>query len=386
MPAGRKVHMAKPPQKQGKHLLIRDAKVSVSHHVNEKRQNEAVFRIGNGKGEMFEHRFGPTSRVSKHLELMTAQDLQERFTGGSFFFIDDTLVDFRDAMYMHSGFVHTDESIAKFIEVLGYMHKNELPLHRGSPRKRNQEGESDIILRKVWSKGDIIVPGYKGGADFQSQLSFKWNPYEKTINSAFDLIRLICTNGMVGLTSFLNNKVPLLNRWEEHLDIASRQIQNKVASTVEARVDRMASAPASVGDCLLLEEHAFERLHSPQSSSTIDEEMYTKLLRLLAAVSPSQNLESVYREAVFTDKTLAKQLPAHLSQFDAFNIATELRTHTAQTGKSSDHALDRFANQLLFEVEDNYSAAAAAIGAPKRAAFSDPERAFFGQVSTDNGN
>jgi hypothetical protein len=352
--------------------LLRGAHVDVRGIVNAKKQHEAEIII-DGK---FSHRFSPKSRVSKHLDVMTPKDLAERLTGGSYFLIDDKLVDFRDGSY--NGFIHTDQSVGKFMDILGFQERSQLgALHR---RKRPADDDvgGDYVLRKVWSDHGIKVPGYDEGGDFTSQLSFVWNPYVRTINSAYDLVRLICTNGAIGLTSFLNSKIPLVNRWEEHLDIASRQIQNKVSSVVIDRVQAMGTERASVGDCLLLEQHVFDRLHSAGTKSQNEREM---LLNLLAVVSPKAHLNGVYKDGVFGDKTLAAQLPSHLTAFDAYNIATEVRTHSADSKKSSDNALDRFANGLLFDREDNFGAAAARLSAPKLSAFSDPNAAFFGHIS-----
>jgi hypothetical protein len=369
-------HHGLPSIKDGQFTLLRNANVEVHHHIAERGKNVAVITVADNKGERFQHRFPASSRVSKHLDVMTAKDLQERMTGGMYFFIGDQMVDFRDGMY--DGFVHSDETIKVFMKLLGYQMRIDLPLHRSSARKRQDgEGNDDILLRSVWSNGEITVPGYQKGADFNSQLSFMWNPFTKTLNSSFDLIRLICSNGMVGVASFLNTKVPLFNRWEDHLDIASTQIQNKVNSIVTSRIDIMARKNASVGDCLLLQEHVHDRLHSKGSLVDGDRE---RLLRLMAAVSPSVHLSDRYRDTVFSDRNLAYQLPAHLTQFDAFNIATEVRTHTQPTPKSSDNALDKFANGMLFDDQRSFALVASRMGAVKTAAFSDPERAFYGQL------
>lgn len=350
--------------------LLRGVPVEVTHVINEGKKNVAEILI-DGK---YQHRFDPKSRVSKHLDLMTAKDLSERLSGGSYFLIDDKLVDFRDGHY--NGFVHSDEGIATFMDVLGYQDRKNLPMHRGS-RRRGEDDHGDIVLRKVWNNNEIIVPGYQTGGDFNSELSFIWNPFVKTINSSFDLVRLICSNGMIGLTSFLNTKIPLFNRWEEHLDIASRQIQNKVNSVIIERVQAMSMERASVADCMLLGQHVFDRLYAPGEKLTGERD---RLVQLMAALSPQAHLSGVYQGGVFEDKNLASQLPSHLTNFDAFNIATELRSHTGQTAKSSDNALDKFANGILFDREDNYTANASRLTAPKQAAFSDPERAFFGKM------
>lgn len=352
--------------------LIRNANVKVTHMVNEKKQNVAHIVVN----DKYEHRFTPKSRISKHLDVMKAEDLQERLNGGTYFFIGDTLVDFRDGAY--NGFIHTDESINVFMDILGYQNRKDLPRHHHRFSADDEHGNADLVLRKVWDKTEITVPGYAAGADFNTELSFIWNPFVKTINSAFDLIRLICSNGLVGMTSFLNTKVPLMNRWEEHLDIASRQIQNKVNSVITARVGAMSAERASVADCLLLERHAFERLVAPNEKSPEERE---RLKGLIAAVSPKFHLHNTYRDSVFADKNLAAQLPAHLSNFDVFNIATELRSHTAQSSKSSNHALDKFANGILFDREDNFVASASRYTAPKVASFSSVDQAFFGVMS-----
>jgi hypothetical protein len=350
------------------HNLVRNAEVKVTRILDEKKRPLAHIDV---EGQ-WTHTFPHTSRVSRHLDMMETADLTERLTGGSFFFIENELIDFRDGSY--NGFVHTEDSINVFMDVLGYQHKEDLKLAHLS--KQKDEVNSPIILRKVWGKQEITVPGYKQGGDFNSILSFKWNPFVKSVDSAFDLVRLICTNGMVGVTSFLNTKVPLMNRWEEHLDIASRQIQNKVSNVVVDRVQQMSKERSSVGDCLLIEEHVMNRLQT-----SIDTLEHNRLLNLMNAVSPRAQLAKVYKESVFNDKNLAAQLPCHLSQFDLFNIATELRTHTESTAKSSDNALDKFANSLLFDREDNFSASAGRLTAGNTNAFSNSEKAFWGLVA-----
>lgn len=350
------------------HNLVRNADVKVTRILDDKKRPLAHINV---EGQ-FQHTFPHTSRVSKHLDMMEVSDLSDRLTGGSFFFVEDELIDFRDGSY--NGFVHTNDSINTFMDVLGYQRKEDMEMAHLT--KHTDEVGSPIILRKVWDKNEIIVPGYKQGGDFNSVLSFKWNPFVKTVDSAFDLIRLICTNGMVGMTSFLNTKVPLMNRWEEHLDISARQIQNKVSNVVVDRVQGMATERASVGNCLLLEEHVMNRLQT-----SIDATEHNRLLNMMNAVSPRAQLASVYKESVFNDKNLAAQLPSHLSNFDIFNIATEIRTHTDQTSKSSDNALDKLANYLLFDNEANQTASVGRLTAGKTNAFENAELAFWGLVA-----
>lgn len=345
--------------------LLTNADVTVDASTD--RGNKAVAEITvNGE---FKHRFSANSRVSKALELMTPLQLQERLDGGHFFFVNGALFDFRDGTY--NGFVHTDESIEALKNTIG------IRLERDKLGRRVQNTQGPARLSKVWSTREIQVPGMDSGGVFNSRLTFNWNPFVETIRSSFDIVRLICTNGMTGLNSLFSAKIPLINRWEEHLDIADKQIQNRLFGMLGQRFSNMVSERATLNDVLRLRDHARERLDTYMN--TADGERREKLRNIVAAVSPELHLSEVYKTSAMEDRRLAAQLPSHLSAFDAYNIATELASHTNPTSKSSDNALDRFANELVFDRNDK-RAHAARFDEPLKAAFSDPDTAFFGDV------
>lgn len=358
------------------HKMIDNARVEVKSIIDHKKRHIAEITIN----DEFQHRFSHTSRVSKHLDMMTPDELAARLSGGKFFMVDDQLIDFRDGSY--NGFVHTPETLDVFMDILGVQNVDDIPLARRVHRTTDEESSgSKLVLRKVWDKSEIIVPGYKAGGDFNSELSFVWNPFVKTVNSAFDLVRLICTNGMVGLTSFLNTKVPLFNRWDEHLDIAARQIQNKVNSTVVERIQRMRNERASVADCLLVASHAFSRM-TVEGGTGLTVDQRVRLERVFNIANPRTHLAAVYRSDVYEDKNLAAQLPGHLTNLDVFNIATEIRTHSNETSKSSNFALDKMANGLLFDGDTDAMVGVSSLSTlPKLSVFSDDEAAFFGEMA-----
>lgn len=346
--------------------LLRDAHVSIRATRNEKNFPVAIADI-NGK---YEHRFDATSRVSKSLELMTPEDLAARLSGGQYFFVGNDLVDFRDGHY--NGFVHTDESIANLVEVLGINPAKDL-----NTKVHNNLISGDWVLGNKWSDHGIVVPGYQDGGEFKSELHFGWNPFVKTVNSAFMLWRLICTNGMRGLTSFLNTKIPLINRWEEHLDIANRQIQNKVEGMVARRLSMMGAERATVAETMLVAQHAQTRL---AKGERLDQIQRDRLRNIANIAHPMPHLGGVYKSNVFEDRRLAAQMPAHLSTYDVYNIATELRSHTNESDGSSDHALDKFANEIVFDRKD-LTAHASRYTLPQQSSFSDPDAAFFGEMN-----
>lgn len=345
------------------YTLIKNADVKVQN-ITSRNATHAHIIIN----DEHEHTFPTTSRVSKHLDLMEPAELATRLSGGTYFLLDDadsddkTLVDFRDGSY--DGFVHDTSSIDKFMEILG-VSKRDLSVR---PRA---EG-SQYKLSKTWSDSMIEVPGYQDGGVFKSELIYAWNPFVRTINTSFRLMRMICENGMMGMADFMNARIPVVNRWEENLDISKIQIQNRVNDLVISRVQQMSHERASVAHCLLIEDHITERMNAPQCDTR------DKLVQLLASVSPTANLGTVYRDTVFDNKQLAAQLPAHLTAFDAWNITTELSSHTSESSKSSTVALDRLANVLLMDKPTSFDKVkTSALTTRPTASFADAERAFY---------
>jgi hypothetical protein len=87
---------------------------------------------------------------------------------------------------------------------------------------------------------------------------------------------------------------------------------------------------------------------------------------------------------VFSDTRLAAQLPAHLSVYDVYNMATELASHTGEGGTSTQHGLHKMANSMLIDRED-ISVRASRFETPVAlAGFSDPDSAFFGGTTIEN--
>lgn len=341
--------------------LLLNAPVKIEASTNRKGNTIVQAKIGG----RYEHVFPSTSRVSKALEIMTPVQLQERLSGGHYFFVNGSLFDFRDCRY--NGFIHTPDNIDAL--------KNTIGIEIGTKdRRANTHGNAS--LSRVWSSEEINIPSMDVGGTFDSRLIFTWNPFVETIRSRFEIVRLICENGMTGLTSLFNAKIPLINRWEEHLDIANRQIQNKLQSMLISRFQQMADERATLADCLRLQKHALER------HNVANQEEAIRLRNIMRIVNPMIHLREYYKENALRDKRLAAQLPSHLTAFDAYNIATELASHTSEGGSSSRYGLDRFANELVFDRQDKH-AYAARFGGPTLAAFSDTDAAFFGETEID---
>lgn len=346
------------------HQLLRNATIHASATYDARGHPIATININ----DQHEHAFEPTSRISKALGLMTEAELSHRLSGGSFFLVDDQLTDFRDGNY--KGFIHTDQSIDNLIQTIGMTDGR---VEKRSPINRNTFG--DISLGAMWSNHDISVPEYKQGGNYTSELHFAWNPFIKTVNSAFMLYRLVCANGMMGMRSFLNTKIPLVNRWEEHLDIANTQIQNKVQNMVVQRLGQMGSERATLAEVIVLANHAQKRLKNANDNN--EDRLHT----IANIASPELHLRNVYKDAAFTNMNIANQLPAHLTTYDVYNMTTEVRSHTNENALSSVAALDMLANSLIFDRKAKPNTSINGNQTPTLNTFSDPDRAFFGDLA-----
>lgn len=346
------------------HQLLRDANVQALATYNAAGHPIATITIN----DQHEHTFDHTSRISKALGIMTEAELSHRLSGGNFFMVDDQLTDFRDGNY--NGFIHTDIAIDKLIETIGMTDSR---TETKSPVIYNTFG--DISLGAKWSDHGIAIPEYDQGGNYTSELHFAWNPFVKTVNSAFMLYRLICSNGMMGMRSFLNTKIPLVNRWEEHLEIANAQIQNKVSTMVVNRLGQMGNERATLAEVILLANHAQKRLKA--GNDTNEDRLHT----IVNIASPEMHLRGVYKDDAFTNMNVAKQLPSHLTTYDVYNMATEVRSHTNENTLSTVAALDKLANGLIFDRAENPNTSINGKQAPSLNMFSDPDRAFFGDLT-----
>jgi hypothetical protein len=358
--------------------MVRNAKVEVTKRVVGLTESglpipEAEIVVN----DRYTHTFPNRSRISQALLTMPPEALAARLSGGDFFFINGQLVDFRDGQYEQSGgFVHTDESINKMIELIGvrFMKSND-------KRALGIKTHGGVALSGVYNTQEIVIPKYLAGGDFQANLMYNWNPFHNDIKGVFELVRVICLNGMVGVCDEMNTRIPLVNRWEENLDIAARQIQNKIGARVMHRLELMDQERATVGECQQLSEHAAKRL--AQAENLTDGE-YSLLQRVYSVVTPALHLAKFYKKNVFGNRDIGAQMPSHLSRMTAFNAATELYTHTPETDASTGRALQMYANNMLFSLKNKGSKLLDGLkrnvlGSP----FNDPSKAFVGEIKED---
>lgn len=347
------------------YTMLRNADVRVESHINSKNHKIASIHIGK-----HEHWFDQNSRVSRALETTTVEDLQERFKGGTYFFVGETLVDFRDRQY--HGFIQDDASIASLVRVIGIKDKRAISTHLSDNQTTRK-----YVLGCAWDASQFTIPQLAGDGKFENELLFGWSPFNKDVSSAFMIKQMSSGNSLRGMSSFLRKRIPLMNRWEEHLDIACRQLQVRIDALMERRFAAMLEQRASIQELLLISDHAKARLDKGTAVHGTAAE--GRLTRIRKTANPIIHTNKIYKEAVFTDMRLAAQRKGHLSLYSAYQLATEMRTHTDEVDGSSTLALDRFANDLVFNHKDltQYGARYEKVKAP---VFTDTEAAFFART------
>lgn len=317
--------------------LIRDARVKVTPGFTPKSNKPIAIIEIDGR---VEHRFNPTSRVSQAMNANDLSELESRFNGGTFFVKSGKLLDFR---YNESNsFIHTDDSIQSLIDHIGFI----VP-EKGRVGYRNTV-PGNVALESIRSNVEIEIPAYMDGGNMNSQLSFTWNPFQRYVSSAFELVRLICLNGMTGLSSFLNTKIPVINQWEEHLDIANKRIQTQVSSMIESRMKQMAGTPATIRDCQRVVDFCQVRLDKSSMNHSNDAARKILMDNMMIA-DPVLHLKDNYHASIFDDRRATDQLSSHLSMFTLWNMLTEIASHTYDTDEGNAFAIHKHANEMVFD-------------------------------------
>lgn len=348
--------------------MVRDARNLEMEAIRTENGTSLEIDLGNG----LVHTFDQNSRVSKHLNDTPFEVLKQKLQTGGYFFMEvdnqPQLFDF--VLNADNRFIHKDNDIQSIVNLLGV---SEIP----SGRYKHLHGTTQMrshYMGKTYSTEPITLDNMNGdvqGGEYNSLLRFVWSPFSQHINTAFELMRLVCANGQVGLASFLNAKVPLVNMWEQNMDIASRQIQNMVQSKVSKRLEHMSKTPTSVGVVMKIQNHIEQRLKNPD----IEETEQALLNGMMRVVDPTIHLGHVYKDRVFDDKNVAEQCASHLSKLSAYNLSTELSSHTSYSDTSTDNALQKIANALMWTDRDFKTSR----NIPQP--FSTADHAFFGMMS-----
>lgn len=357
--------------------VIRNAKVEVS--IKPVKSDVYTLQIViNGD---YVHQFPPNAKENKLIYLMEPSAIAAKFTGGTYVFLDDVLIDYRTGDY--TGFIHNADGIKNLAEKIGCSTTKKSAF--GSPVRGLFQGfretKGEVFLGGEGEEFDLDIAFLAEGGSFRNRLIHKWSPFSSNIITSLEVERLICNNGMVGLSPFVTNKIPIINDWERNLKIVSTGLIPTYNDILNHRFSEMANSNASIHEVL----SARELLDSRKENVNIEDFFNGKkqpsknnndLKMLLEHLNVYKRLGDIYNEEVFIDKDKSKMVASDLSLFDVFNILTEGCTHTSGSD-SSNGMIQREINRIVFDELHNKRKALAEV--PKLSEESDHKRIFFGK-------
>lgn len=347
--------------------ILRNASVEIKPEINSHQQIILTIIIDN----LFEHCFPSTSKESRMLLNNDRKIVEDYFNNGTYVVCNNVLVDYRPSTY--SGFIQTDYSLSKLEEVIGAEDLSKKPTKTPVNGLFNQSRSSKsngFFLGGEWDKFDLDINALGIGGEFSNQLIYKYSPFSENVKTSFEVTRLICSNGMVATSPFVTFDVPIISDWESNLNVVSAQLKPKLNDILDYRFSQMAQQRASV-DCVLKTDKIINERFVNLKNPTVEE--LNKIENLHKISDVTSILSSYYENDVFEDSNIANQHDSHLTQFDCFNILTELSTHAGREEKTDIDA-QRLLNKIVF---DDFKNKKKIIPSIPKSQDSDFKRAFF---------
>lgn len=275
------------------------------------------------------------------------------FKEGKYFVVDGQIVDYRTSNELK--FTHSMDSVR---ELIG---------HLGMVKTGNVISMTNTTSNLQWEALHNSIGGL-----FDVNVGFAWSPFQSDIDSVVEMIRQICTNGMVASDPIMKYSVPVINMWQENLKVGNDILVHQFNKLVLPRLEAMPNERISMYDVLGLRAMVAgfrdsDELNSQQVHAL--DNLFDTLDGLVTA-----DVSSI-------KKNLLQFVPAPISTYDAFNIATECGTHYVAGDKSS-HRAQALANGLLFNTtrSEKINLDLANLVADTQT-FMDVDRAFFGHTS-----
>lgn len=311
-------------------VLHRKAKVDIQPSLKHQGRYDLIIN------DKVSHELSTRDQIHRAITATDVDNVIENLQGGYFLEQDGRIKEYRDNSY--NGFVQSDEFVERFSNI-----KN---------------------LSSITEQG-LSIAKYGLGGDFKLTTGFDWSVFSPTLDSTVGLERLICSNGMVVKEKLLQKKVPIINLFERHLQIASDQVMHYANMHLQDKIARMENEVASVREVNLVANHVNYR----RQDSTHDSR-FSNFAELLE----SGRLNEYYSKQALENAAIAETLPSHLDRYTLFNLVTEMRSHTTETDRSTGRALDVLASNLMLK-ESTVSHGGGKV--PQRL-FTSPEKAFIG--------
>lgn len=248
------------------------------------------------------------SQIDRYVKSSDHDTVAKYLTGGHFAVEDGVLKDYRTSQY--TGFIQTDEMIKRFYE-------------------------DETLAKKA--KTEISIAKYGAGGVFNLEAGFSWSAFSPELQTQVGLLRLICSNGLSVREPILTKKVPIINMYDRHLQIASQQTLKYAEDLLVGKIADLENQRASVRDVNLVLSHIDARLKENEDCPTLN--------RLLALCT--HDYRQYYSEHALSNTAISATLPSHLDQYTLLNCVTEMSSHTQAVDRSTTFALSKFGSDII---------------------------------------
>lgn len=232
--------------------------------------------------------------------------------------------------------------------------------------------QSKLFTSRMTESFEFNAFGTEGGA-FDVGIGFSWSPFSTDIKSFTNLVRFVCSNMMAVSDPSMSFNIPMINDWEQNLDVSNNALRHMFEKVVGPRIEQMPNERISLFDLEVIQNLVTSLLNSDRDK--VKFEAKPKLHRL------SDNVQHVMSlaDAKGVSGSASRLIEAPVTAFDAYNIATEVNSHylTERNDK-----FQQFANSLIFDSERRNKAIEADLDdmTIDNHTFEDPDAAFFGQT------
>lgn len=356
--------------------VLKDARVRVFY--NEVSKDD--IRLGIQVEDEMPHMFEKNDSENRLLEQMDLKTIQEKFNGGTYVFNNGKLIQYRDSFW--NGYVRSQEEMNMLGEIIG---------SQAAKQKRGVSGMFESFRMNSINKQhflggegqdfDLSIKELGEGGEFKNRLVYSWSPFDKNLLINLETERLICTNGMVGMSSFVTKAVPLVNRYQEHLDLISVQLQPQFNAILKDRFQNMSEQRASIHTMMnahkLLTARQKENNVSMRGGNRTDDVLgsISRLKKITPLLDVRETLGGVYKKEAFNNVEQNRHLEGNLTQYDVFNMLTEASSHTNGSFDSTDR-IQKEINRIVFDELNDKKNVKGSV--PKLDSGSDHRRAFFG--------
>lgn len=326
--------------------MLNIAKQTVAHNTDNfflHSPSDVDFRYDGSKSHTavidnkWEIKLDRRSAINGQLQLGVNKDqLKDQFLGGSFFIVDDAIIDHR--LKDDLKFVHKDDAIKLLAATLGFAKAVQKPNIWGMIDLDHAEGHGRPIARSQTEKFECNATESLGG-QFDIMIGFSWSPFDIDIHSFIEMWRQVCENGAIAQSSLMNHRIPMLNKWEENLAISNQVIRHSFDKVVFPRLQALPSERISLSDMASLLTIVRDQKASKQLQSDSIAHLSIIEDKLTEAWEPAANS---------LKKSILKFIPAPITAFDAMNIATEISTHHVARDRTNARA-QAFVSGLIFD-------------------------------------